>query len=250
MELLAPRAQGKGLEIASFVSADVPARLVGDGNRLRQALLNLGGNAVKFTEAGWGRRRGRHATWTAPFCSAWRTRGPACPPAGGKAMFEEFEQADGSFTRRHGGVGARFGDHRAHRCAHGGRAWFSSRAAAADLRLPSACRSRPDRGPATDAARRGRPRFGGCWSFRRSCSSRLSRRHAGRSRNRCRSGQIVQRSCGPDPRARVRLRRPVRRLRPRRGRSARSCGHGPPCRHAQSVLLVLAFPAPRPTASS
>jgi signal transduction histidine kinase/CheY-like chemotaxis protein len=51
-ELLAPRAHAKGLEIASHAAAELPARLVGDPNRLRQILLNLAGNAIKFTQQG------------------------------------------------------------------------------------------------------------------------------------------------------------------------------------------------------
>ena len=51
-ELLAPRAHAKGLEIASRAAADLPARLMGDPNRLRQILLNLAGNAIKFTHRG------------------------------------------------------------------------------------------------------------------------------------------------------------------------------------------------------
>jgi signal transduction histidine kinase/CheY-like chemotaxis protein len=51
-ELLAPRAHAKGLEIACRASVEIPARLVGDCNRIRQVLLNLAGNAIKFTHRG------------------------------------------------------------------------------------------------------------------------------------------------------------------------------------------------------
>ncbi|HUF44562.1 MAG TPA: ATP-binding protein, partial [Aestuariivirgaceae bacterium] len=51
-ELMAPRAHAKGLDIASSAAADLPAKLVGDPNRLRQILLNLAGNAIKFTRHG------------------------------------------------------------------------------------------------------------------------------------------------------------------------------------------------------
>ena len=52
MKTLALRAHGKGLELVDDIQADVPDVLIGDPGRLRQILLNLTGNAIKFTETG------------------------------------------------------------------------------------------------------------------------------------------------------------------------------------------------------
>lgn len=103
-ELLAPRAQGKDLEIAATFAADVPRRLVGDAVRLRQILLNLAGNAVKFTERG-----GLGIAVTVAGDGRLRfdvsDTGPGVPAERRAAIFEDFEQADGSTTRRHEGTG-------------------------------------------------------------------------------------------------------------------------------------------------
>ncbi len=104
VELLAPRAQGKALEIASFVAGESPRRVVGDAARLRQVLINLAGNAVNFTEKGGvGVRVGPSDAGVLRFEVA--DTGPGVPVAAREAIFEEFEQGDASATRRHGGTG-------------------------------------------------------------------------------------------------------------------------------------------------
>ena len=103
-ELLAPRAQGKGLEIATAIDPRMPPKLIGDPARLRQVLLNLAGNAVKFTsEGGVGLR----ASWKEPglFRVEISDTGPGIPFARQAAIFDEFEQADGSSSRSHEGTG-------------------------------------------------------------------------------------------------------------------------------------------------
>jgi PAS domain S-box-containing protein len=103
VELLSPRAQAKGIEIAAQFSADLPQIVSGDAARLRQVLLNLAGNAVKFTDAGGVavlvERRGNAIR----FCV--RDSGPGIEADAQARIFEEFEQGDGTLTRKHGGTG-------------------------------------------------------------------------------------------------------------------------------------------------
>jgi signal transduction histidine kinase/CheY-like chemotaxis protein len=105
VELLAPRAQAKGLEIASSVDERLPARVTGDATRLRQVLMNLAGNAVKFTE------RGGLAVIVAPgptpgeIVFSVRDTGIGIAEEAHARIFEDFEQADGGSTRRFGGTG-------------------------------------------------------------------------------------------------------------------------------------------------
>ena len=103
VELLAPRAQDKGIEIALDVAGDLPHDLVGDADRVRQILLNLAGNAVKFTGSGGV----GVALSLVPegLCLAVSDTGPGIPEERLPALFEEFEQGDGSASRRHEGTG-------------------------------------------------------------------------------------------------------------------------------------------------
>ena len=104
-ELLAPRAQAKNIEIASFVDERLPERIVGDAARLRQVLLNLAGNAIKFTEQGGvavivepGERENEIRFLV-------RDTGIGLAPQDQQRIFRDFEQADGSSTRKFGGTG-------------------------------------------------------------------------------------------------------------------------------------------------
>ena len=104
VELLAPRAQSKALEIAASIAADVPAMVMGDSLRLRQVLMNLAGNAVKFTDRGGiGVTVARLADDQIAF-SVLDT-GPGVPLDRREIIFEDFEQGDGSHARHHEGTG-------------------------------------------------------------------------------------------------------------------------------------------------
>jgi signal transduction histidine kinase/DNA-binding response OmpR family regulator len=105
---LAPRAHAKGLELAGQIAADVPPALGGDPSRLRQILVNLIGNAVKFTETGevlvrvdCKRIDGGRASVTFTVSDT----GIGIPSEKHATIFEPFTQADASTTRRFGGTG-------------------------------------------------------------------------------------------------------------------------------------------------
>jgi signal transduction histidine kinase/CheY-like chemotaxis protein len=103
-ELLAPKAQGKGIEVATSIDRGVPTRVLGDSERLRQVLMNLAGNAVKFTETGGVGIIVKSLAGGAIGFEVCDT-GPGVPPDRRQSIFEEFEQVDGSRARRHEGTG-------------------------------------------------------------------------------------------------------------------------------------------------
>ena len=109
IELLAPRAQAKGIDISSFVDERLPPAVVGDAARLRQILLNLAGNAVKFTEQGGvtvivePAIDGGDGDQAIRF--SVRDTGIGLAPEDQARVFRDFEQADASSTRKFGGTG-------------------------------------------------------------------------------------------------------------------------------------------------
>ena len=105
VELLATRAQAKGIDIAGFVDDRLPATLVGDAARLRQVLLNLAGNAIKFTEHGGVAVIVEPEEHTGAIRFVVRDTGVGIAPDDQARIFRDFEQADGSTTRRFGGTG-------------------------------------------------------------------------------------------------------------------------------------------------
>jgi signal transduction histidine kinase/CheY-like chemotaxis protein len=105
VELLAPRAQAKGIEIASFVDDRLPRQVVGDAARLRQVLLNLAGNAIKFTEQGGVAMIVEPDERANGIRFLVRDTGIGLAPQDQARVFLDFEQADGSSTRKFGGTG-------------------------------------------------------------------------------------------------------------------------------------------------
>jgi PAS domain S-box-containing protein len=108
VKLLAPLADQKGLELSCRIAPDVPIALIGDPGRLRQVLLNLVGNAVKFTDHGeigvevtLASRSEDEATLRVTV----RDTGIGIPEAKRWEIFGPFVQADASTTRRYGGTG-------------------------------------------------------------------------------------------------------------------------------------------------
>ena len=108
MKLLGFRAEQRGLELTCRVLPTVPRVLVGDVGRIRQVLVNLVGNAIKFTHAGEVAVTvadvGRHEDQVEVLFSV-RDTGIGIAPNRLKQVFEPFVQADGSTTRHYGGTG-------------------------------------------------------------------------------------------------------------------------------------------------
>ena len=101
----AMRAQLKGVELACFVDPRLPAQRLGDPGRIRQVLTNLVSNAIKFTEGGEVVVRVEGGPGDDRLRFSVRDTGIGIEPDQLGRLFEPFEQADSSTTRRHGGTG-------------------------------------------------------------------------------------------------------------------------------------------------
>lgn len=103
-ELCSPRAHEKALEIVLVVDPNVPVEVAGDDGRLRQIILNLASNAVKFTQEGGVLLR-LEATGVNRLRFSVEDTGIGIPKDKMERVFEEFQQADSSHSRRFGGTG-------------------------------------------------------------------------------------------------------------------------------------------------
>ena len=107
-DLLAPAAAQKGLEFVVRVAPNLPRTVIGDAGRVRQVLMNLAGNAIKFTHSGYVMVEVEEVETTGAQCRirfVVRDTGIGIPKEKIDALFEEFTQADSSTTRKYGGTG-------------------------------------------------------------------------------------------------------------------------------------------------
>src|SRR6202049_3688712 len=129
LKTLAQRADEKSLEMSARVSPNVPKHLIGDPTRLRQLIVNLIGNAIKFTEEGTillnTELEERTGDAVRLHISVSDT-GMGIPPEKQHLIFESFAQADGSTTRRFGGTGLGLTISRQLVELMGGRMWVES----------------------------------------------------------------------------------------------------------------------------
>jgi len=127
---LALQAHNKGLELAYFIPHDIPERLIGDPGRLRQILVNLVSNAIKFTEKGEVVVNAKEASQTKDKTTlhfAVTDTGTGIPKAKQQLIFEAFIQADGSRARKHGGTGLGLAISKQFVELMGGRIWVESK---------------------------------------------------------------------------------------------------------------------------
>jgi PAS domain S-box-containing protein len=128
-KLMAPRATAKGIGFSGYISPGVPRILLGDPGRLRQIVLNLVGNAIKFTHTGRIDLEVVALEANPQSCTlnfSIGDTGVGIPAEKLTAIFEAFTQADGSTTRRYGGTGLGLSISRLLVEMMGGRIWATS----------------------------------------------------------------------------------------------------------------------------
>jgi two-component system, sensor histidine kinase and response regulator len=142
LKTLALRAHEKGLELAYTVQSEVPDALVGDPGRLRQILVNLVGNAVKFTEHGevvLEVEATSAVTDTVELHVTVKDTGIGIPADKQRLILEPFTQADGSMTRKYGGTGLGLAISKQLVELMGGRLWLESKAERGSIFHFTAC---------------------------------------------------------------------------------------------------------------
>lgn len=130
LEMVREQAERKGLALAGTAAEDVPRAMMGDPTRLRQVLVNLLGNAIKFTPQGQVRLEVRRLAGQAlrdELLFAVTDTGIGIAPEQQHAIFEPFTQADASTTRAYGGSGLGLTVSSLLVAGMGGRLWVESR---------------------------------------------------------------------------------------------------------------------------
>jgi len=189
MRSLAHRSRHADLEIASDIHPDVPDILVGDAGRLRQVVVNLIGNALKFTEQGEVILRVRVASRTDKEVQlefSVRDTGIGIPDAKLSGIFEAFEQVDTTLTRRFGGTGLGLAICRKltelMADGSGSRAGWDWAASSTSPPVSRICRK-----PHLNARSPRRCRARACWSWT------TTRQHAASCRKCCAAGRLSPR---------------------------------------------------------
>jgi len=157
---LSIRANQKGLELSMHLQADVPDALIGDPTRLRQILLNLVGNALKFTDRGEVILRAAVESQTEQdliIRFSVQDTGVGIATDKQALIFESFTQVDGSMTRRHGGTGLGLAISARITEMMGGRVWVESELGrgstfyfTAVFRLPATSQEKSEISPQVD----------------------------------------------------------------------------------------------------
>ena len=160
VKTLALRAHAKGLELFADIHRDVPPVLIGDAGRLRQILVNLTGNAIKFTETGEvvvavEVESGTEESVLLHF--SVRDTGIGIPADRQQKIFEAFSQADSSTTRKYGGTGLGLSISTRLVALMGGRIWIESEEGTGSVfhftaRMGIGAPLLPDRAPDIDLA--------------------------------------------------------------------------------------------------